>query len=158
MSEIVIRPAKPSDAEAVARAVTALLVELSGRPEAKLRPGWAAVFDALVSDPARGAIFVADAADGSLAGVLTLTLGEALRTGGRYATIQELWVDGTRRSGEVGAQLIQAAVDFCAAQRITDIEVGLPSARFPDLARTAAFYRRMAFTEIGMRMRRILPS
>jgi len=157
MSEIVIRKARPSDAAAVARAVTALLVELSGRAEATLRPGWAAVFEALVADPARGTIIVAEAADGALAGVLTLTVGEALRTGGRYATIQELWVDGTRRSGEVGAQLIQAAMNFCAAQRITDIEVGLPSARFPGVARTTAFYRRMAFTEIGVRMRRILP-
>jgi GNAT superfamily N-acetyltransferase len=149
----VIRPAGDADAAAVAGAVEELLVELGGRkPSARaLR----AEVQAALDDPAIGTILVADAA-GAIVGVLSASWQRALHVPGRYATIQDLWVDAEWRSRGLGAELVEALAATCREQGVERIEVGLPRETFAAIAATEGFYARNGFEHLGPRMRRLL--
>lgn len=149
----VIRPATEADAPAVAAAVEQLLVELGGRKPSA--PALRAEVQAALDDPAIGAILVADAA-GEIVGVLSASWQRALHVPGRYATIQDLWVDAGWRSRGVGAELVEALAALCAGQGVERIEVGLPRETFAAIAATEGFYARNGFEHLGPRMRRLL--
>ena len=105
-----IRPAGDADAAAVAAAVEELLVELGGRrpPRAELE----AEMRAALADPGVGAILVAEAG-AEIVGVLSASWQRALHVPGRYATIQDLWVDPDWRSRGVGAALVDELAALC---------------------------------------------
>jgi GNAT superfamily N-acetyltransferase len=149
-----IRPATDADAGAVAAAVEQLLVELGGKrpPRAALE----AEVRAALEDPAVGATLVAEA-DGGIVGVLSASWQRALHVPGRYATIQDLWVDSDWRSRKVGAALVDELADLCRREGVARIEVGLPRESFGAIAATEAFYARNGFEHLGPRMRRLLP-
>ncbi len=150
----VTRPATEADAEAVAAAVERLLVELGGRrpPRAELE----AEVRAALEDPGIGATLVAEA-DGEIVGVLSASWQRALHVPGRYATIQDLWVDPEWRSRRVGAALVDELAALCRAQGVARIEVGLPRESFGAIRATEAFYLGNEFEHLGPRMRRLLP-
>jgi GNAT superfamily N-acetyltransferase len=148
-----IREAAESDASAVAAAVAELLVELGGR-----RPSPTELEDevrAVCADPAQGVIFLAEA-EGAVVGVLAASWQRAMHVPGRYATIQDLWVDGPWRSRGVGAELIETLARLCRADGVARIEVGLPRETFAAIAKTVAFYGGAGFEPLGPRMRRVL--
>jgi GNAT superfamily N-acetyltransferase len=147
-----IRPAAATDAGAVAVAVEQLLLELGGRrpPREQLL----AEVEAALADPGIGAILVAEAGD-DLVGVLSASWQRALHVPGRYATIQDLWVDQAWRSRRLGAELVEALVALCAEQGVGRIEVGLPRESFAAIEATESFYRRNGFEHLGPRMRRL---
>jgi GNAT superfamily N-acetyltransferase len=148
-----IRPATDADAGAVAGAVEELLVELGGRkPE---RAELEAEVRAALADPGIGAILVA-VADEEIVGVLSASWQRALHVPGRYATIQDLWVDSGWRSRGVGADLVEQLVALCRAQGVARIEVGLPRESFPAIRATEAFYGGNGFEQLGPRMRRLV--
>jgi GNAT superfamily N-acetyltransferase len=148
-----IRSAKDSDAAAVAAAVEELLVELGGRKpdrgelEAEVR--------AAIADPGIGAILLAEG-EGEIVGVLSASWQRALHVPGRYATIQDLWVDSGWRSRGVGADLVDELVALCRAQGVARIEVGLPREDFAAIRATEAFYGGNGFEHLGPRMRRLI--
>ena len=136
-------------------AVEALLVELGGgdRRGRRSRPR-----SARCSAIARvGSLLVAED-DGAIVGVLGRQLGSGRSTSpGRYATIQDLWVDprvaqprGRRRAGR-GARRAGAG-----AQGVARIEVGLPREGFAALADRGVLPR-PASSASAPRMRRRLP-
>jgi GNAT superfamily N-acetyltransferase len=150
----VIRTANEADVAAIADAVEELLVELGGsRPargevEAEVR--------AIVEDPRAGLLLVAEA-DGKLAGVLGASWQRAIHVPGRYATIQDLWVDADHRSNGIGAQLVDELVRLAGEQGVSRIEVGLPRESFAAIRATESFYLDNGFEHLGPRMRRLLP-
>ncbi len=148
-----IRPATAADAGAVAVAVEALLLELGGRrpPGEELR----AEVEATLADPGIGPILVAESGEG-LVGVLSASWQRALHVPGRYATIQDLWVDPAWRSRRLGAELVEALVAHCRERGVTRIEVGLPRETFDAIDATESFYRRNGFDHLGPRLRRLL--
>jgi GNAT superfamily N-acetyltransferase len=152
-SQATIRRAARSDTAAVASAVEELLVELGGRrpPQADLE----AEVRAVLEDPGVGALIVADA-DGEVVGVLSASWQRALHVPGRYATIQDLWVDADWRSRQIGAALVDALADLCREQGVARIEVGLPRESFAAIRATEAFYLGNEFEHLGPRMRRLL--
>jgi GNAT superfamily N-acetyltransferase len=152
--EPAIRPAAGGDAAAIAVAVEALLVELGGRRPA--RPELEAEIHAALEDPAVGALIVAEAGEG-IVGVLSASWQRALHVPGRYATVQDLWVDREWRSRGVGAELVEALVALVAAQGVDRIEVGLPRESFAAIRATERFYLSSGFEHLGPRMRRLLP-
>ena len=114
-----------------------------------------AEFEAALEDPGVGATIVAEA-EGEIVGVLSASWQRALHVPGRYATIQDLWVDPERRSDGVGAALVDGLADLCQAQGVARIEVGLPRESFDAIRATEAFYERNGFEHLGPRMRRLL--
>jgi GNAT superfamily N-acetyltransferase len=149
-----IRPAATPDAGAVAVAVEQLLLELGGRrpPHEQLQ----AEVEAAIADPGIGAILLAEAGE-DVIGVLSASWQRALHVPGRYATIQDLWVDRAWRSRRLGAELVEALVALCREQGVARIEVGLPRETFAAIEATESFYRRNGFEHLGPRMRRLIP-
>jgi GNAT superfamily N-acetyltransferase len=148
-----IRPASDADAGAVAMAAERLLVELGGkRPP---REALEAEVRAALEDPGIGATLVADA-EGEIVGMLSASWQRALHVPGRYATIQDLWVDPDWRSRKVGAALVDELAALCQAQGVARIEVGLPRESFDAIRATEAFYLGNGFEHLGPRMRRLL--
>jgi GNAT superfamily N-acetyltransferase len=149
-----IRPAADGDVAAVAAAVEQLLVELGGRrpPRADLE----AEIRAVLEDPGVGELIVAEAG-GEIVGVLSASWQRALHVPGRYATIQDLWVDPEWRSRRVGAALVDELAALCGKQGVARIEVGLPRESFDAIRATEAFYLDNGFEQLGPRMRRLLP-
>ena len=148
-----IRPATGADAPAVASAVERLLVELGGRRPS--RASLEAEVRAVLEDPGVGALIVAEAG-AEIVGVLSASWQRALHVPGRYATIQDLWVDAEWRSRQIGAALLEALADRCREQGVTRIEVGLPRESFAAVRATEAFYLGNGFEQLGPRMRRLL--
>ncbi len=148
-----IRPATDADAAAVAAAVEELLVELGGRKPR--REELEAEVRAAIADPGIGAILVAEV-EGEIVGVLSASWQRALHVPGRYATIQDLWVDSGSRSRGVGAELVDELAALCKAQGVARIEVGLPRESFPAIRATEAFYAGNGFEQLGPRMRRLI--
>jgi branched-chain amino acid aminotransferase len=150
---VTVRAATGEDVAAVAAAVERLLEELGGRrPE---RVALEAEIEAALADPAVGVTIVAEA-EGEIVGVLSASWQRALHVPGRYATIQDLWVDPERRSDGVGAALVDELAALCEAQGVVRIEVGLPRESFDAIGATEAFYQRNGFEHLGPRMRRLL--
>jgi GNAT superfamily N-acetyltransferase len=148
-----VREARAEEAAAVAAAVEKLLLELGGK-----RPDLAAMeaeVRAEIEDPAAGLVLVAEA-DGELVGVLGAAYCRAIHVPGRYAVVQDLWVDAAWRSRGVGADLVEALAARGREQGVARLEVGLPKEGFPALAKTEAFYRANGFEHLGPRMRRLL--
>jgi GNAT superfamily N-acetyltransferase len=149
----VIRTANEADVAAIADAVEELLVELGGsRPargeaEAEVR--------AIVGDPRAGLLLVAEV-DGRLVGVLGASWQRAIHVPGRYATIQDLWVEAEQRSNGIGARLIDEMVRLAREQGVSRIEVGLPRESFAAIRATESFYVDNGFEHLGPRMRRLL--
>lgn len=149
-----IRGAAIGDVAAVAAAVEALLLELGGRRPS--RPELEAEVRALVEDSGQGEVLVADAG-GAIVGVLAASWLRAIHVPGRYAVIEDLWVDAAWRSAGVGAGLVEALVAIAAEQGVARLEVGLPRETFAAIVKTEAFYEANGFEHLGPRMRRLLP-
>ena len=161
-----VRLATPSDRNETLRLVSALLSELGGTPPPT--EAMAPVFDNLVSGSDTGFIVlgeitgeVDEAAEARAASdldggsevrpiaVCTVSYLQALRTQGRYAIIQEMFVDPPHRSGGAGMQVLQYALAQAAAQGCRAVELGTPARG----ERQIAFYRRAGFTQVGARLR-----
>ncbi|HEY2716880.1 MAG TPA: GNAT family N-acetyltransferase [Solirubrobacterales bacterium] len=148
-----VRPATGADADAVAAGVGALLEELGGRrPQAAELEAEVA---ALIDGQGVGELLVAEE-DGAIVGVLAASWQRAIHVPGRYATIQDLWVDPAWRSRGIGAELVAALADRAREQGVARLEVGLPREGFAALDQTEAFYRGAGFEHLGPRMRLLL--
>lgn len=147
-----IRMARGGDAPAVATAIEQLLLELGGRrpPRTEVE----AEARAAVEEPGVGPLIVAEFG-AAIVGVLSASWQRALHVPGRYATIQDLWVDREWRSRGVGAALVDELVALCGKQGVARIEVGLPRESFDAIRATEAFYLGNGFEHLGPRMRRL---
>jgi GNAT superfamily N-acetyltransferase len=148
-----IREATHKDVPAVVTGVRELLVELGGKPLAT--PVLAETAHALIDDDSAGVVLIAERKE-ELVGIIGVSWQVAMRIPGRYGVIQELWVKPEFRYMTIGADLVAALAEVARKQGVERIEVGLPSERYPALSATEAFYVNNGFTEIGMRMRRVV--
>ena len=150
---LLIRGAQAEDVERIAAAVVDLLVELGAAP-----PAASAMQDtvqALLEDREAGAVLVAEA-EGALVGVLAASWQTAIHMAGRYALIQDLWVQPAWRSRSIGHKLLDELFALARRHGIACVEVGLPRDRFANLRATQAFYTASGFAPLGTRMRRAL--
>jgi GNAT superfamily N-acetyltransferase len=148
-----VRAAGDEDVRGVVAAVSALLLEIGGKPPAA--EAMTATARSLLADGDAGVLLVAEAGD-TLVGVLGASWQTAIHVPGRYALIQDLWVHPAWRSRAIGADLLGALIDLAAGRQIMRIEVGLPQQSFAALDATESFYRSNGFTPLGSRMRRLL--
>jgi GNAT superfamily N-acetyltransferase len=110
---------------------------------------------AIIEDQAAGAVLVAEFC-GALVGLLAASWQSAIHVPGRYALIQDLWVDPDWRSRAVGRELLGALCDLARELGMPRIEVGLPRECFASFIATEAFYLANGFSPNGPRMRRAL--
>lgn len=151
--------ATPQDVAGAARGVARLLEEL-GAPPAAVSPMEEAA-RAVVHDPSLGSLLVATAtgpnAGGDVIGLLGSSWRTAIHRSGRYAVIEELWVDPAWRGHAVGRDLVGTLIDeVLPRERIDCVEVGLPRPSFRGLEATTGFYLTCGFAPVGPRMRRVL--
>jgi len=149
-----IRDATSPDVPEIAGALRMLLTELGGSPPAARELEWAA--GAVIDDPERGCLLVADTADDGLVGVLAASWQHAIHVPGRYCILQDLWTDLDWRSRGVGASLVAELLVRMRRHHVDCVEVGLPSGDFARLEATEAFYLANGFASLGPRMRQVL--
>jgi GNAT superfamily N-acetyltransferase len=151
----IVRGATVDDAAGVAAGLARLLVELSGGgpPLVELEEATRE----LAGDRGMGALLVADGGgEDGIVGVLAASWQHAIHVPGRYATIQDLWVDPGWRSRAIGAALVDSFCELAREEGAARIEVGLPRESFERIGATEAFYRANGFEHLGPRMRRKL--
>jgi branched-chain amino acid aminotransferase len=153
---LTVRRAGDGDLDVVLSGVLGLLRELSGDPTRALAAGSRESARAIIGDRSLGTVLVASTGAGEAAGILTASCQSAIRAGGPYLLIQELYVSPEHRSAGVGAELIRHLARDAAERGLTLVEVGLPGPGSDTRSRTRGFYLRQGFTETGPRMRRVL--
>ena len=140
------RIATLADREAVLDLVARLLSELRGTPPPP--EAMSPVFDRLAEDGEAGFVAIGETGDG-VAAVCTVSYLQAMRTAGRYAIIQEMFVEPGQRSAGVGMAVLQFALEHAVAHGCATVELGTPYAG----DRQIRFYERGGFTNIGARLR-----
>jgi GNAT superfamily N-acetyltransferase len=148
-----VREANAGEVAEVAAAIESLLGELGGR-----RPARSEMEDevrAIILDPSAGTMLIARAGE-ELVGVLGASWCRAVHVPGRYAVVQDLWVDPEWRSRGVGAELVEGLRRLAAERSVKRLEVGLPRESFMAIESTERFYLANGFEHLGPRMRRIL--
>lgn len=148
-AQMEIRVADQRDAHIVADLVLALLVELSGnKPGGYSQPVLANTATVLLEEQAVVVLLAEEA--GNPIGVAVLNPCASLYAG-RFAEITELYVKPDFRSRGIGEKLLEAAIEIAGNRLWSRLEVGTPE--LPAWARTAAFYKRNGFVEVGARMK-----
>ncbi|WP_328603305.1 GNAT family N-acetyltransferase [Amycolatopsis sp. NBC_00345] len=151
---VAVRVATPADAGNLVAGIVDLLRELSARPDREAPEGAVAAALHLIGDPRAGLVLVAEDTGKRLVGLVTASYQTAIRTGGPYAQIQELYVRPEARSSHVGEMLVTRLVETASTGVF---EVGLPGERFDKADRTREFYLHRGFSPIGPRMRYVAP-
>ena len=139
--QVKIRPATQDDAPAA----VGLMAQLAEFGHGQVDPGVEERFRTMIESP-QYAILVADAGQGQVVGLLTMSQRWTLWHTGPCAFIEELVVDeGGRRQG-IGRALLQAALDWAKAQGCSEVELSTE----PDNLKAQAFYRRLGFESIAL--------
>lgn len=140
------RLATAQDCDAAIELVRRLLTELGGTPA----PGeaMAPVFGRFADDGPSGFVVLAED-DGRFVAVCTVSFVEALRSAGRYAIVQEMYVDPGMRSTGAGMEVLRFALDHAVTRGCAMVELGTPYHG----ERQIQFYQRAGFTNVGARLR-----
>ena len=129
------RLALPDDRDAAVKLVGDLLAELGGNPPPP--DALAPVYDRLIAGGTTGFIAVGEDESGIVA-VCTVSYLEAMRTRGRYAIVQEMFVEPGARSTGVGHGRAQLCLAARRGQRLRNGGAGAPrimaSGRFNSIA------------------------
>ncbi|MEL0020284.1 MAG: GNAT family N-acetyltransferase [Rickettsiales bacterium] len=121
---------------------------LNGGP---VRQGWSDAYDALLKLD-RGAVYVAEDEEAGLLGVATVSFNLAIRYGGEYCQLEELYVDPKARGKNCGGLLLQTVIDEAAARGC--VEVGLYITHRH--AANKPFYEKYGFEDVGVEVRQKL--
>tara|TARA_B100000214_G_scaffold280212_1_gene209897 strand:+ start:46 stop:480 length:435 start_codon:yes stop_codon:yes gene_type:complete len=112
---------------------------------------WHVTFAALVTRE-RGSVYVAEDDELGVLGVATVSFNLAVRYGGEYCQLEELYVDPKARGRNCGGLLLQAVID--GARKRGCVEVGLYIAHRH--AANRPFYEKFGFEDVGLEVRRRL--
>ena len=143
---VTARLATSDDREDVIRLVTALLIELGGAPPTP--EAMIPAFERLASGGDDGFIALGEVEDEAVA-VCTASFVQSMRTAGRYAVLQEMFVEPWARSSGVGKAVLQFALEHSERRGCRIVELGTP--RQGD--RPRIFYERSGFEVVGARLR-----
>lgn len=149
-----VRAATPDDAETIGTLVHRLLADIMAPGEAPAAAELAEAARRLFDEGPGFAAYLAEEADGTPAGLLTLTELGAVFARGRFGEVAELYVEPAWRSHRLGARLVETAVTHGRRVGWTRLELTAPHLEeAPEAARAWAFYRRLGFVEAGPRMK-----
>ena len=102
-----------------------LLIELGGTPASRLEAGWRRCLSRLLT-MVRPVSWSWEKHEGRFVAVCTVSFVDALRTAGRYAIIQEMYVDPGVRSSGVGIEVLWFALDHAISRGCAMVELGTP--------------------------------
>ncbi|YCK35270.1 GNAT family N-acetyltransferase [Actinomadura sp. ATCC 39365] len=149
-----VRHVTPEDVPYLVAAVQSLVGELRGEPTV-IPQASPAAHDLVVRKEAGVALMAVDD-EGRPLGVATASYQLAIRTGGPYAVIQELWVEPTARGRGVAAALVSALSEEARAHGCAVVEVGLPRPESASFANAHRSYLSWGFQDLGLRMRKVI--
>ena len=112
---------------------------------------WTATFDALVGRE-RGAIYVAEDDDLGVLGVASVSFNLAIRFGGEYCQLEELYVDPKARGKNCGGLLVQAVSDGARERSCADVGLYITHRH----AGNRPFYEKYGFEDVGIEVRQKL--
>ncbi len=141
-----IRLATSGDRDVAIGLARQLLTELGGTPAPA--EAMAPVFESFADDGPGGFVVLGEA-EGQPVAVCTVSFVDALRSVGRYAIIQEMYVDPSVRSTGIGMEVLRFALDHAISRGCAMVELGTPFHG----ERQIQFYQRAGFTEVGARLR-----
>ena len=141
-----VRLATSADREVAIDLARRLLTELGGTPAPA--EAMAPVFKSFADDGPAGFVVLGENG-GQFVAVCTVSFVDALRTAGRYAIIQEMYVDPGVRSSGVGMEVLRFALDHAISRGCAMVELGTPFHG----DRQIQFYQRAGFTNVGARLR-----
>ena len=141
-----VRLATAADRHVVVELVSKLLAELGGTPPPA--DAMARAYQRFTDDGDAGFVALGEI-DSRFAAVCTVSYVEALRSVGRYAIIQEMFVEPEFRSTGVGTDVLRFALEQSVARGCAMVELGTPFHG----DRQIQFYQRAGFTEVGARLR-----
>jgi GNAT superfamily N-acetyltransferase len=99
-------------------------------------------------------VFAAKNSDENIVGILTLSETFAIYANGNYGIINEMYTDPSCRSAGVGAELIQAAVEYGKQKGWLRIDVTAPESE--RWARAKHFYEKQGFVFTGPKLKFLL--
>jgi|GEM_PF-450460 len=85
-------------------------------------------------------------------GFISIIESKALYAGGKYGVINELYVKSNYRSNGIGTKLIGYAQELKEKKNWTRLELSTPDEL--KWSRTVAFYEKIGFKKIGLKMKR----
>ena len=140
---MVVRPARPADADAVFS-----LVEQLGAAFVPVRGAFTVTFTAAVegADDADLFLLVAEDVDGAVRGYALTTVARLLSTNGMSAQLQEIVVDQHARGQDLGTELVHAVEAECIRRGVRQITVAS--------RRAGGFYDRLGYSQNAEYMRR----
>ncbi len=141
-----IRSANIGEESEVVGLINDLIVELNG-PPLDIENASSTV-GSIVAGESEGHVLVAED-DDDLVGVCTVSFQTSIRSLGKYAIVQEMYVAPEHRGGQIGAQLIAAAKKLAKTAGCPILELSTP----PDGERAEEFYLNNGFFQVGVRMR-----
>lgn len=142
----IVRLATGADRDAAIDLARKLLVELGGTPAPP--DAMAPVFESFAADGPAGFVVLGED-EGQFVAVCTVSFVDALRATGRYAIIQEMYVDPGMRSSGVGMEVLQFALDHAISRGCAMVELGTPFHG----DRQIQFYQRAGFANVGAHLR-----
>ncbi|APR82231.1 Histone acetyltransferase HPA2 [Minicystis rosea] len=137
-----IRPAVPADA---ARVTILLVAQLREHEIPTDETHVASSVAAMLADPGRGFILVADGAE-IIEGVAYVSFATPLEHAGEVAWLEELYVAPAQRNHGIGQALVDAVIEQAGARGCVSVDLEVEA----DHARAANLYERSGFR----RMRR----
>lgn len=147
-----IRMANRRDAKIVTQLVCSLLSELGG--ERVNDQSYREAAGSLLNGNSDYTVFLGSTESGENVGLISVSGSGAVYTKGNYGIIHELYVKPEYRSQNVGGKLLEKVVEYARQHKWTRLEVATPNPHLWE--RTVAFYRRNAFEQIGISMKKVL--
>ena len=141
-----VRLATASDEAEAIRLVRNLLTELGGTPPQPEEVS--TVFHNLITNQGSGFIVVGETEE-QVCAVCTVSFLQAIRARGRYAIIQEMFVEPDARNTGIGMDVLRFALDHSVTAGCRVVELGTQAHG----DRQIQFYERAGFTEVGARLR-----
>ena len=112
---------------------------------------WHETFDALIDDT-RGRIYVAEDDELGVLGVASVSFNLAIRYGGEYCQLEELYVDPKARGKNCGGLLLQAVIDSARDRGCTEVGLYITHRH----AANRPFYEKFGFEDVGIEVRQRL--
>jgi GNAT superfamily N-acetyltransferase len=121
---------------------------LNGGP---VLPSWHNTFDTLLDDT-RGRVYVAEDNDLGILGIASVSFNIAIRYGGEYCQLEELYVHPKARGKNCGGLLLQAVIEGARGRGCAEVGLYITHRH----SKNEPFYKKFNFENVGVEVRQKL--